>query len=218
MVLEGLGWSILRIWSTDWWYDSGKCIDKLNRELEALLAAPQEAVGQATKVVDTAESIAENGESNSNGNDIDLLQENLPPVENPQLYDPTVVEISPIGEFFGNATLVGKQMEGLVQALAPVSREECFSTVSRSWGFARRGNRIDQFLEPALKISIKLNPTVKYSSGILQKMLNLWKLFDCHQKVSRDIHQLLHLKNFCTPFCLYFRVILKSPKMYFLRR
>ncbi|MDT0648111.1 DUF3320 domain-containing protein [Zunongwangia sp. F260] len=82
---------------------------------------------------------------------MDVLQENLPPVVNSQLYDPTMVEINPIGEFFENANLVGNQMKGLVQALAPVSREECFSTVSRSWGFARRGNRIDQFLETCSK-------------------------------------------------------------------
>ncbi len=36
-VLRGLGWNILRIWSTDWWYDSQRCADRLNADLEALL-------------------------------------------------------------------------------------------------------------------------------------------------------------------------------------
>ncbi|MDT0687674.1 DUF4011 domain-containing protein [Autumnicola psychrophila] len=151
MVLEGLGWAILRIWSTDWWYDSGKCIDKLHQELEALLAAPREAIKKAVKDIAIPDSIAENENSNSQENEMDVLQENLPPVVNSQLYDPTMLEINPIGEFFENANLVSNQMKGLVQALAPVSREECFSKVSRSWGFARRGNRIDQFLETCSK-------------------------------------------------------------------
>lgn len=37
-VLTGLGWNMLRVWSTDWWYDAGGCADRLHAALEALLA------------------------------------------------------------------------------------------------------------------------------------------------------------------------------------
>ncbi len=37
-VLRGLGWKILRVWSTDWWYDSARCADRLSADLDALLA------------------------------------------------------------------------------------------------------------------------------------------------------------------------------------
>lgn len=151
MVLEGLGWAILRIWSTDWWYDKGKCIEKLHQELEALLAAPGKAINSAFQEIGTPESTGEGQEPNSQGNEREVFQENLPQVEETQIYDPTVVEIYPIGEFFENGTLVGNQMKELVQTLAPVSREECFWIISRSWGYARRGNRIDQFLETCSK-------------------------------------------------------------------
>ena len=36
-VLTGLGWNILRVWSTDWWFDARGCADRLHAGLEALL-------------------------------------------------------------------------------------------------------------------------------------------------------------------------------------
>lgn len=37
-VLRGLGWNILRVWSTDWWFDARRCADRLHADLETLLA------------------------------------------------------------------------------------------------------------------------------------------------------------------------------------
>lgn len=37
-VLRGLGWNILRVWSTDWWFDAAGCADRLHAALEQLLA------------------------------------------------------------------------------------------------------------------------------------------------------------------------------------
>jgi very-short-patch-repair endonuclease len=36
-VLRGLGWNILRVWSTDWWFDHAGCADRLHTSLENLL-------------------------------------------------------------------------------------------------------------------------------------------------------------------------------------
>lgn len=44
-VLTGLGWNILRVWSTDWWYDASGCADRLHMALEALLAESRAKVG-----------------------------------------------------------------------------------------------------------------------------------------------------------------------------
>ena len=38
-VLTGLGWNILRVWSTDWWYDPAGCSERLHDALQALLEA-----------------------------------------------------------------------------------------------------------------------------------------------------------------------------------
>jgi len=36
-VLRGLGWNILRVWSTDWWYDADGCAERLHDALDRLL-------------------------------------------------------------------------------------------------------------------------------------------------------------------------------------
>lgn len=36
-VLTGLGWNILRVWSTDWWHDADGCAQRLHDSLDALL-------------------------------------------------------------------------------------------------------------------------------------------------------------------------------------
>lgn len=41
-VLEGLGWTILRIWSTDWFRNSATVVERINDELETLLANDRE--------------------------------------------------------------------------------------------------------------------------------------------------------------------------------
>ena len=35
-MLEGLGWNILRVWSTDWWTNKKDSIEKLNTQLNKL--------------------------------------------------------------------------------------------------------------------------------------------------------------------------------------
>jgi very-short-patch-repair endonuclease len=37
LVLERLGWRILRIWSTDWWTDATRECDRLHAMLQAAL-------------------------------------------------------------------------------------------------------------------------------------------------------------------------------------
>lgn len=36
-VLRGLGWEVLRIWSTDWWMDSASALDRVDKKLHELL-------------------------------------------------------------------------------------------------------------------------------------------------------------------------------------
>jgi len=40
-VLRGLGWEILRVWSTDWWLDAESTLNKLDSELRSLLSESQ---------------------------------------------------------------------------------------------------------------------------------------------------------------------------------
>jgi very-short-patch-repair endonuclease len=42
-VLRGLGWTILRVWSTDWWFNSEEAIERLQQGLEGALAESRAA-------------------------------------------------------------------------------------------------------------------------------------------------------------------------------
>ena len=46
-VLTGLGWSILRIWSTDWWFDAKGCSERLHASLTALLEQSRERLAES---------------------------------------------------------------------------------------------------------------------------------------------------------------------------
>jgi hypothetical protein len=37
LVLRGLGWNIIRVWSTDWWFDPKGAAERLHNTLSALL-------------------------------------------------------------------------------------------------------------------------------------------------------------------------------------
>jgi very-short-patch-repair endonuclease len=41
-VLRGLGWNILRVWSTDWWFDPAGCAERLHADLDSLLSDSRE--------------------------------------------------------------------------------------------------------------------------------------------------------------------------------
>lgn len=41
-VLTGLGWNILRVWSTDWWFDASGCAERLHTSLQTLLEQSRE--------------------------------------------------------------------------------------------------------------------------------------------------------------------------------
>jgi very-short-patch-repair endonuclease len=42
-ILEGLGWTLLRIWSTDWWIDKERAADRRHAQIEERLAADRQA-------------------------------------------------------------------------------------------------------------------------------------------------------------------------------
>ncbi len=72
LVLEGLGWQLYRIWSTDWWSNPKEQIDKIVELLEARAAEPWQSVSPAApeepaRAEDDAdgasENVAENRES-----------------------------------------------------------------------------------------------------------------------------------------------------------
>lgn len=47
-VLRGLGWNILRVWSTDWWFDAKGAAERLHAGLTELLALDRRTAEEET--------------------------------------------------------------------------------------------------------------------------------------------------------------------------
>ncbi|MES2946090.1 MAG: DUF4011 domain-containing protein [Pseudomonadota bacterium] len=62
-VLRGLGWEVLRVWSTDWWLDPVGTLDKLDAKLQGLLVASR--VKRAAEVEKTADVVVAIGAASS---------------------------------------------------------------------------------------------------------------------------------------------------------
>lgn len=52
-VLRGLGWTILRVWSTDWWFNAEEAAERLHQALEEALAKSRAAAREATSDAST---------------------------------------------------------------------------------------------------------------------------------------------------------------------
>jgi very-short-patch-repair endonuclease len=53
-VLEGLGWEVMRIWSTDWYRNQKREIDRITGRLQEILAARSRAPGEPVKAEEPA--------------------------------------------------------------------------------------------------------------------------------------------------------------------
>ena len=60
-VLRGLGWEIVRIWSTDWWHDAAGALDKVHAQLQTLLEQQRAKRAEIEKLA--AAKIAEKPEA-----------------------------------------------------------------------------------------------------------------------------------------------------------
>lgn len=99
-VLRGLGWNILRIWSTDWWVDSDGALEKVHSSLEKLLKEIREnraKIESKLKEVDATRSledqIPEDGQIEEiNSNFVDAKEyndrTNLPADDEAKRYSP----------------------------------------------------------------------------------------------------------------------------------
>jgi superfamily I DNA and/or RNA helicase len=85
-VLEGMGWSIARIWSTDWFLDSDRCIQDIVTNLKELEnvseAIDSVGVNHYENVNDTENNIVNEYMSNNTTNDKEIIEHKTAALEN----------------------------------------------------------------------------------------------------------------------------------------
>ncbi len=142
-VLEGLGWRIYRLWSTDWWMDSERAIDKLVAHLRELLDLDGEPGFDSRPPAGSQSPHSPPPDNGSPG-----LADGAPdaPAGEGSLTIYAPVELPP-GDpvwFYADraaATLVA-QLTLVVESEGPIVESELCRRVARAWGLERLGARV----------------------------------------------------------------------------
>jgi very-short-patch-repair endonuclease len=153
-VLRGLGWEILRVWSTDWWFDSQSCLENLDKALRLALEKDRNATEELKKAAsykDTdntddpaglAEDAAEFLYDTHEVTAPERTAESAPVyrVSNPQ---EAVGALNP-DAFYDvcERSNIVAMIAHVVKNEGPISLDLLAEHIARAYGFKRTGNRI----------------------------------------------------------------------------
>ncbi len=143
-VLEGLGWTLFRVWSTDWWTNRNKALDELDQALTGHLEATRaeraqkaEAAGQAKQEEDRAsQQTSPNGASEPGPDGIvtRYARANLAgfPIDPELFYQPAYDD------------LLKEMVLHVVDLEGPIHEEVLVRRIAREHGFQRAGRQIKE--------------------------------------------------------------------------
>lgn len=162
-VLEGLGWRIHRIWSTDWWLNPDAEIDKILERLHEILESGadvetepfvlDEASAQP-KAPDTAQPDLFNGALIPNNNsNAGAVQHQL---SSTHAYTQLPLTGGDPVTFYAPSTesVLSLQLQQVIDMEGPISEQVLFRRIARAWGLERTGSRIVERLKKLLPTSV----------------------------------------------------------------
>ena len=145
LVLEGLGWRILRVWSTDWWRDRKQAGERLRHQINECLAQPRNSPkppAPATEPPPPAPEASPSSGDTSPPPPAISPREEMYPLTPP---DPQ----APPERFYETSARPGlrARMEKIITTEGPITERLLFRRVLADWGFTRAGARIRSVLE-----------------------------------------------------------------------
>lgn len=154
-VLSGLGWRLVRIWSTDWWHDKENSLERLHENLSALLErsraecaeAEADVAGNDTAAEESASAHADGEatvlpEEGSRGEEEEHLALQVVPYEEAS-FEMLAEKIS--GERFKDSDyepVLTSLIRALIEVEAPISEKLVAKKISQCHGFGRTGRLI----------------------------------------------------------------------------
>lgn len=160
-ILEGLGWTLVRVWSTDWWYDRERAAEKLHLAIEATLEKSRVDHEKAVVVNQNHMPPAEDIDSDLNENNgvrtPILIKHSMPAqyassVSNTsalmgvyRFADISIFDdaISPDGFHESHYDEVLKALiDHIVKSEGPIAEGQLINRIARAHGFLRSGSRI----------------------------------------------------------------------------
>ena len=183
-ILEGLGWRIHRIWSTDWWLDQEGEVKKIMARLQAILddvpiedepVVDVESAPLVEPLVLVGPSVVEV---------ITRVEESVPQTgalgQNVPIYKPVSLPARSPDGFYDHSTAstLTAQMTQIIEVEGPISEAVLFKRVARSWGLERTGSRIVERLRELMPKSVR--QTVEGPATFYwPKSIEYWKLAFC---------------------------------------
>lgn len=150
-VLEGLGWRIYRIWSTDWWMNAEGEIEALTVWLHAVLdeetadaEKPETPPDEVQVQPDAPDHASTAGHGPVNLADMDGAGDAASDSQPLRIYTPATLPRGDPVQFyeFRSASMLTHHLSLAVEAEGPVPEMVLFRRVARAWGLERTGSRI----------------------------------------------------------------------------
>jgi very-short-patch-repair endonuclease len=183
-VLEGLGWELFRIWSTDWWLNPQEPIRKLEARLQLLLNAGQSQTDESseTDILHEVVEITEVAEVAEAREDTAIAQDSLtatfaglaPSVASGSAgfstYPAASLEKTEGREFYAHSSMdtLRSQLVAVINTEGPVADHIVFKRISRAWGLAKTGRRMHELLTalvPKHVVATGENPKFYWPEG-----------------------------------------------------
>lgn len=165
LILQGLGWELHRIWSTDWWRNPSEPMQKILARLEHLVTvAPSEEEAPEEPKIESAETSEEALEVAAYAK---MVQPEPVPEQKLPAYRSTEISGGHPDHFYDPASrkILAGQLSQVINAEGPIADSALFRKVARAWGLARTGRRIEELLRsllPAMAVRTMEGETTFY--------------------------------------------------------
>ncbi|WP_338762276.1 DUF3320 domain-containing protein [Massilia sp. METH4] len=151
-VLEGLGWNLFRVWSTDWWLDPDEPLGRLLARLDALVSQ-EESVVEPPPAGETLEEAPTALPAEPMPADAGAGAEAAPArPDDANLYIPVALPKGDPERFYEPASSAEQrhQLGRVIHEEGPVAQAVLLRRIIRAWGLARTGSRIEKHLAALL--------------------------------------------------------------------
>lgn len=197
-ILEGLGWRIHRIWSTNWWMNPEREVDELvahlNRLLEAESDAPAESHPKGGENADEPSRDLQSAREDANAQALESLTQRTaaqdPGLASTRIYKPTELPAGSPADFYEphSGARIRQQVALVIDSEGPLSEAVLFRRVARAWGLERTGSRIAErirnLVPPLVPRTLDNGTTFYWPNGVVPQTWSEFRVCD-HDEVSR---------------------------------
>jgi very-short-patch-repair endonuclease len=205
-VLEGLGWRIHRIWSTDWWLNQEDEVKKITEKLHALMEEESHSAEEVLVDDILVDAVAETAQAPAPKE----VARTEPVGTALPIYTPATLSARSPDAFYEyrTASLLTEQMSEVIEGEGPVSEAVLFRKVARAWGLERTGSRIVERLKALAPSSasktIEDSNTFYWPKSVQHDSLRHFRVADdtatskrhidevCIEEISALVLQVLH--------------------------